>query len=480
MSFAIEDADLIADEELVYYAQNGIIVAQKSYVLFDIQECEPGSCTFNEADMSRIHMTTLEDFIASFIEYFPNKKEAYCSQCLNHYDYCTYGDGKFFDNAVFRNGGAFCYAGQQYRMINCGQCYSMGCLSGDNGDESDADVGAWIEEMAACKQTNTQWKDYSLYTGLTCNADGDGVEFGVFVDQNCKHYHKQKAFQNVIQEDDWQMLFQMPSVIEYMFTSSMSCKDDNEIKYMNAFQPVYGSNGNGGNYNNNNNAQNEADEEEFEENVEKEGNTCQLGEMINESCLDLFQYNLNGVSLADCLKTVPVWVGNPNYNENGNNNQNNNYDSQYIDQDWVANNLYAYELSANDLADMGKVCHIIANKYAYHTSGGKVGAVLSTYSGSGRSSGNSEHQNVYSADGSGSMFNYDAAKNNYYSKDQHDTVVNSWAMQKNGASLVEKLIFGLLGTITGVLMFLAGVRVWKAKRFNNKVEYVDKNLPLIA
>jgi hypothetical protein len=454
LSFAIEDQDILDDTELIYYANAGVVVSQKSYILFDIQECEPGSCVFDESDLSKIHIVALEDFIDSFIEYFPTKKEAYCKQCQNHYSYCSSEEGTFFDNAVFRNGGSFCYGGQQYAMINCKQCWDMGCLSEDYADGI-GDVNEWVESMAACKQTQTWWKNYPLYTGLTCNTEGDGVEFGVFLDDTCKIYNRQKSFRNVIADDDWQMLFQTPSLIEYMFTSSMTCKDESEIKYMNAYQPVYGNNGNG-------------NANDLESAVTNEGNTCDLGEDINESCLTLFQENYMGYSLADCLNQVPSWSGN---NNNNNNNQNGGEDeNDTIDEDWIANSLYRYELSASDLNDMGKVCHLIANKYAYYASGGSAGALVSSY-------GKVQHKNVFNEQGSGSMFNYNSAKNNYYSKEQHDTVVNSWGVKASRMTLAEKLTFIFLGIGSFFIAVAAGVRWYKSRQ--TRVEFVDKGLPLM-
>ena len=448
LSFAIEDEDIVQDTELIYYANTGVVVSQKSYILFDIQECEPGSCVFDESDLSKIHIVALEDFIDSFIEYFPAKKEAYCEQCRNHYSYCTSQEGAFFDNAVFRNGGSFCYDGQQYAMINCKQCWQMGCLS-EGYEEGIGEVNEWIESMAGCKETKTWWKNYPLYTGLTCNTEGDGVEFGVFIDDSCKTYHRQKSFRNVIADDDWQMLFQTPSIIEYMFTSSMTCKDDSGIKYMNAYQPVYGYSSNS----------------DFANAVAKEGNTCELGEDVNDSCLTLFQDNTMGYSLADCLKQVPSWSG------SNNNNQNNDQDDNYeLDEEWVANSLYRYELSASDLNDMGKVCHLIANKYAYYASGGSVGALVSSY-------GKGTHQNVFNEEGSGSMFNYNTAKNNYYTKEQHDIVLNSWGIKADRMTLAEKLTFILLGVGSFVIVIAAVARWCKSRQ--SRVEFVDKNLPLI-
>lgn len=456
MSFAIEDDDILQDSQLIYYANSGVIVSQKSYVLFDIQECEPGNCVFDESNLSKIHIVELEDFIDSFIEYFPNKKAAYCQQCQNQYNYCSSQDGSFFDNAVFRNGGAFCYGGQQYAMINCAQCWQMGCYDGYD-DSSLGTVNEWIEEMAACKATNTWWKNYPLYTSLTCNAAGDGVEFGVFIDESCKTYHRQKAFQNVVGQDDWQMLFQSPSMIEYMFTSSMTCKDESAIKYMNAYQPVYSSNSDSSS----------SSSSSLQDVVEQEGNTCQLGEEINQSCLNLFQENTMGHSLDDCLNTVPAWTSSNNNENSGGQSEN-----EDIDEEWIASGLYRYELSTSDLNDMGKVCHLIANKYAYYASGGSVGALLSSY-------GKVQHKNVFNEEGSGSMFNYDSAKNNYYSKAQHDTVVNSWGVKAQKMSLGEKLTFTLLGVGTFLLVIGALVRVCLHKWRQQRVEVVDKGLPLI-
>lgn len=469
LSFAVEDENIAQSSELIYYANSDLIVGQRSYVLFDIAACEPGNCVFDEGDMSKVHMVALDDFVESFIEYFPNKREAYCEQCLNHQSYCTSSNGMFFDQATFSNGGSFCYEGDQYEMINCGQCTKMGCYGGSNSQKYEDwdEVGEWVMKMAQCQQTGTYWKNYPMYTGLTCNSAGDGVEFGVFLDEDCTLYHKQKAFKNFIDDDDWQMLYKMPSVIEYMFTSSISCKDDSKIKYMNAFQPVYTDNNGQANYNDNYYQQ---AQEEFAYEVAAEGNSCQLGQDINDSCQGLFQDNEMAYSLGDCLYNIPEWSG-----EGGEGNYDGDSD---IDALWNLNDLYSYEISAADVGDMGRVCHIIANKYAYFASGGTFKAMVSSYANTASSG---YHQNVFNEEGSGSMFDYNNAKNNYYAKAQHDSVVNSFEFkQEETLSVGEKFVIYTLGLLVAGLSVLALMRVYKARTQIDDVVFVDKDVPLMS
>lgn len=420
MTLTLQDEDIAADDELVYYASSGVIVAQKNYVLFDIQQCEPGNCVFDESDLSAIYMVPLENFVESFIEYFPNKRLDYCTACENHYQYCA-NVGTFFDQATYRNGGGFCYEGEKYELINCSQCKQMGCFGGaDQYYDSWEEVGQWVTEKASCSATGGYWNDYPLYTGLMCNGAGDGVEFGVFVDQECKQYHTQKAFDKVISNDDWTMLYKMPNVIEFMFTSSISCLDENNVQYMNAYQPIYGQ-----------------DEED-----------CENMDSINQSCLDLFQENEDGYSLSDCLS---LGAG-----ANGRRTEEQNEQQQMSQQDmnkvWKNYGLYQYDLSASTYADSAAVCNLVANKYL----------------------GN--HQNVYNEEG---MFDYNSARNNYYNKDQHDKVVNSWGKRDSGLSVGEKIAFYLLGLGALAVVGLAAIRVYKSQS-PTTVETIDKELPLVS
>ena len=75
-------------------------------------------------------------------------------------------------------------------MIDCDKCYDEGCLSLYEGQEQDngmEDAANWIAELAQCKQVeNYMYNGYlEQYAGLICNADGNGIEIGVFLDADC-------------------------------------------------------------------------------------------------------------------------------------------------------------------------------------------------------------------------------------------------------------------------------------------------------
>eukprot|EP00934_Nitzschia_sp_Nitz4_P001801 Nitzschia sp. Nitz4//scaffold15_size197535//106483//108073//NITZ4_001586-RA/size197535-augustus-gene-0.211-mRNA-1//1//CDS//3329537739//1801//frame0 len=438
LSFSYEDIDLVADEDLVDFAQDGTLVSQKSFVLFDIAECEPGNCVFDERDLSKVHMVSLQDFVASFIQYFPNKRASYCDQCNMHYKYCMSGDGTYYDSATFLNGGSFCYNGTQFEMINCGQCAKMGCYGSSSYYDTWDEVGEWLVDYAQCQQTGTYWQNFPLYSGLMCNADGDGVEFGVFLDYECTKYNTQKQYKKVVKSNDWSMLSKMPSLIEFMFTSSISCKDDNEVKYMNAYQPIYNDWG-----------QLVEGEEEMEQVFEEEGNTCKLGESINDSCDALFLDNELHFSLADCLRSAPEWSSNYQYSQQYSNEY---YDTSDVDADWKALRLYKYDLSMSDLNNLGQICHKVALAY-----------------------NSGKHTNVFSESGSGSMFDYSSAQNNYYASSLHDTVIPLRRLSGG-----EKFVIYLLEFIAVGVVAFAGYRVYKHKYENGQVQLVDKDLPLMS
>ena len=247
-----------------------------------------------------------------------------------------------------------------------------------------------------------------------CNTAGDGVEFGVFIDQECKQYHTHKSFENVISDDDWSMLYKMPSVIEFMFTSSISCEDDSNVQYINAYQPVYG----------------EDDE------------TCENYDDINQSCLDLFQENAQGSSLADCARRRTEEV---DWDEQA-------MTQQQLNQAWRTNDVYSYDLSGSAYADNSAVCSVIASKYL------------------------NGHSNLYRHDG---MFDYNSAKNNYYNADQHDQVINAGG-KKDGLSVGEKISFYLLGLGALAMVGLAAMRIVKAQTPQTLERTGSKDLPLMA
>jgi hypothetical protein len=417
MSFAVQDGDLIGDEDILSYAQSGTIVAQQSYVLFDVEVCEPGNCVFDEADMSKIYMVPLETFMYSMIEYYPNMREQYCESCETHYNYCIKGNGRYYDTGTYMNGGEYCYEGEQYKLINCHQCTNYGCFGGSYATqkyENYDSVAEWIEEMAYCKETGTYWGNSALYTGLMCNEEGDGVDFGVFVDEDCKYYHKEKSVMKVLQQDDWEYFYKMPDAIEFMFTKSLSCKDVSEVNYMNAFQPVY---------------ENDNDDQ------------CEIGEQINDSCASLFgDY---GVPLDGCGSADDQdW----NYEEEDDDNE---YQYSGIDDIWKSSGLYNYDISYSAAQDQSSICQIVADKYLSRN-----------------------HQNVYGPQSSSSMFSYS-------NSNDLDVKKNAWGKRER-SSAGDKFAYALLAGAVAFIAIYAGRRYYKATQTKEIELNHNKDLPLIS
>lgn len=349
MTLSVEDEGLLADQTLMEYAKNGTIVSQQSFVLFDVQDCEPGNCVFDESDMESVYMVPLEVFLNSMVGYYPNKRETYCDECYNFYNYCTSGGGGYFDTGTYANGGEFCYKGQEYKLINCNQCSSYGCYGSYNNEDAQEyqnmdNTLEWVDEVTACKDLDSTWQNYELYGGMMCNQDGDGVEFAVFVDQYCRYYHKGKSFQKVIQSDEFGYYYKAPEVVQFMFTNSISCAADDDVTYISANQPAY----------------------------QDDGGECNSYEM-NDSCSNLF----GGLSLS--LATCSNGGDAASYN------QNENYDENHAD--WDESGLYDYQLSKEVAYDESAICEIIGDVY-------KSG----------------DHKNLYDENGSGSLFEYNNSK----------------------------------------------------------------------
>jgi hypothetical protein len=97
MSFAVEDEGILEDGTLLQYAQSGVITAQQSYVIFDVETCVPGNCVFDEGNLEKVYMVPIEIFLTSMVDYYPSKRQSYCQACTNFYSYCTEGNGRYYD-----------------------------------------------------------------------------------------------------------------------------------------------------------------------------------------------------------------------------------------------------------------------------------------------------------------------------------------------------------------------------------------------
>lgn len=71
--------------DLIQYTKSGQIVAEQSYVLFNI--CETGSCSYYSGD-DALFMVDLATYMASMVDYMPQQHQEYCRACEQAQDYC--------------------------------------------------------------------------------------------------------------------------------------------------------------------------------------------------------------------------------------------------------------------------------------------------------------------------------------------------------------------------------------------------------
>lgn len=78
------DEDIFYNQNNLYAAQNGKIVSEHSYVLFNL--CNTGSCIYDSDD--NLYMVDLKYYLRSLLAYYPTKLQRVCNICENSQDYC--------------------------------------------------------------------------------------------------------------------------------------------------------------------------------------------------------------------------------------------------------------------------------------------------------------------------------------------------------------------------------------------------------
>lgn len=78
------DEDIFYSQYNLNAAQNGKIVSEHSYVLFNL--CDTGSCIY-ESD-ENLYMVDLKSYLRSLLAYYPSKKQKVCTVCEDSQDYC--------------------------------------------------------------------------------------------------------------------------------------------------------------------------------------------------------------------------------------------------------------------------------------------------------------------------------------------------------------------------------------------------------
>jgi hypothetical protein len=376
LSLKVQDEDLF-DEDVIYYAQNGLVTAQKSYITFQV--CLTSDCYYQGEDEKLTFITDISTFFEAFANFLPNQVEAYCQGCEDNEDYCLgnleeeeeeaeeeeaeeedgdendeeddeddeeedgENDGEDDEDDNDRKLKAFQRKLENnalVKYIDCDLCTEYECFEDEDGDDADGDdeedqyefedAIEWLEGLSQCQEiedyttTNPSTGNaLALYGGLICNSDGTGVEIGVFLDEDCALYTTEKAYTNVMSYSDSQYFKMSTEVVEYMFTNDFSCYDV-EYTYVNPTEYDADAQEDDGDDNDDNNDAPEA----------------------AEWCQDLMGGDFEALSLYDC---------GADEEEEDNDQQDDEEGDDYVaNYDW-----YNYELTADDADDGAAVCVIV-------------------------------------------------------------------------------------------------------------------------
>jgi hypothetical protein len=387
LTLTIQDEDLFG-EDYIYYAKQGQLAAQSSYILFDV--CYTEDCYYQADDAKMTYITDIASFFAAFSDFLPNQVEEYCNACQENEDYC-YGnlDAQNTDDAAADEADEDGEDGEEdgedgdedggdgeddrrklskvaarkladqatTQYIDCSQCFEYECFENDDEDQDqdgdDAvyefeDALEWLEGLSECQEIeDATWNDLGLYAGLICNDDGSGVEIGVFVDDACTLYTNQKSYGNIMSYSDKQYYSMSQEVVEFMFTNDFSCYQQ-EIEYTNPY------------------AEQDDDGDDEEQDADNDGEAPEAAEW----CQDLFDGgNMEAVNLYDC-----------GAEDNDDDQQEEAEEDEYLTTyDW-----YTYQLTDDQLEDSSQVC-----EYVKALEG--------------------EYTRVYDGDASGSLYNYQKA-----------------------------------------------------------------------
>jgi len=226
----------------------------QSYVEFDV--CDSQYC-YEEGSRTS-YVVPLSDYMKAFSEFLPTKQTEYCEGCINNNDYCQiqyYANSNvempreyYYDQYGNGGGGGNRRRLQDqqvnnkfYEAINCDLCRSYNCLYTEN-EEYNSRIAwtqenskAWINNMASCYQNPNRpvYIDGNNQASFAfiCNAEGNGVEIGVFLDDECTIYDSGIHFGDVMGPSDYYFYTQSKANVQYIFDNSFSCYDP-EVEYV--------------------------------------------------------------------------------------------------------------------------------------------------------------------------------------------------------------------------------------------------------
>lgn len=95
-----------------------------------------------------------------------------------------YASGQIYRNAYSNN-----YSPDYYNNNNNQEANQQ-----QDEDIEFAALAEWVAEITNCKNSGYQYNNQNLYAGFMCNADGSGIEVGLFLDEYCSIYTKEQSF----------------------------------------------------------------------------------------------------------------------------------------------------------------------------------------------------------------------------------------------------------------------------------------------
>jgi len=418
LSLTIADEDLF-DENYIGLAKEGLITAQKSYILFDV--CYTQDCYYQEDNAKMTFITDVGTFFQSFADFLPNQVQNYCEGCQQNEDYC-FGNiqqeeeeeeeqqeeesgeeseeedneeegeenegGRKLSKIAKKNKSRKLANNKVVEYIDCNVCFEYECYDDENENENNGDDEVyefedaieWVNGLAECQEVeDAQWNGLELYAGLICNAEGTGVEIGVFLDNDCAMYTNQKSYSNIMSYADKEYYSMSQEVVEYMFTNDFSCYQP-EIEYTNPYEE-------------------QEEEEEQDENEEYEAPEAA------EWCQNLFDGDFEATSLYDCGVDA---------NEEQEEQEEEEYDENMGYYDW-----YSYQLSQDAVDDEQATCEVIQSLEG-------------------------EYNTVYDKEGSGMMYDY--TRNSKSSKN----------ISGGKGGIIALVVILLIGAAAGAAYFMQG------------------------
>lgn len=259
---------------------------------------------------------------------------------------------------------------QIVRQLDCQLCEEYNCLDDDDANNENYGYEAateWLQTVAQCQETGISYSggynnngqnggqyyyqnqqnnnnddNAELYAGIICNADGSGIEIGMFYDEDCYLYLTNESYSNYMSYFDQTYQQMTKDIVEFTFSNAVfSCKEE-EIVYTTQDLSNYN-----GQYNGNYNWDDDDDD-------------------VAEWCEDLVSGDSEPVDMASCGTYQYYNGGQDNYQDyNGGDWQEryNEYYDQYQQQDQQNQYMYQYdwyryEIGEDDALDMMEVCKV--------------------------------------------------------------------------------------------------------------------------